>query len=124
MLDESTTTGSAACVLHTGYIDRFGYGRAGRAGRAHRVAWEAMHGPVGPGLDLHHVCENPACVNVAHLVPMTRKQHAALHALSRTHCPHGHLFDAENTYVRPDGGRQCRACERARKARSFKGKAA
>lgn len=32
-----------------------------------------------------------------------------------THCRRGHLFDAANTYVRPDNGRrQCRACARER----------
>lgn len=31
----------------------------------------------------------------------------------RTHCIHGHPFDAENTYRTPDGRRQCRACHHA-----------
>ena len=35
----------------------------------------------------------------------------------RTHCGHGHLFDAANTYTRPDNGkRTCRACQRRREA--------
>lgn len=112
-----------ACVLHTGYLNRDGYGRVGSSGaRAHRVAWETTHGPVPPGLELHHVCENRACVNVTHLLPVTRTQHMALHA--PTHCVHGHAFDVENTYVRSDNGRrQCRACYRATAARYRKRKA-
>lgn len=38
------------------------------------------------------------------------------HGRQKTHCSHGHLYDAENTcwYVRADGGqgRSCRACSR------------
>jgi hypothetical protein len=123
MHDESTTPVLDACVLHTGRLDRDGYGRVGRGATAHRTAWVAVHGPVAPGLELHHVCENPACINVEHLVAVTHKQHVALHL--RTHCAHGHLFDAENTYARPDyPGRQCRACKRAAMARYRKAKAA
>jgi len=33
----------------------------------------------------------------------------------RTHCPHGHAFDEANTYVRKNGDKQCRACDRAAK---------
>lgn len=29
-----------------------------------------------------------------------------------THCPHGHEYTAENSYVRPNGGKVCRACRR------------
>lgn len=32
---------------------------------------------------------------------------------AKSHCDHGHPFDAENTYLRPTGGRSCRACDRA-----------
>jgi len=29
-----------------------------------------------------------------------------------THCPHGHEYSPENTYVRPNGNRKCRKCNR------------
>lgn len=32
-----------------------------------------------------------------------------------THCPHGHPYDAENTYYTPGGHRRCRACKRLRR---------
>jgi hypothetical protein len=88
------------------------------------MAWEAANGPVPIAMELHHVCETRACVNVAHLLPVTPKQHMALHA--PTHCVNGHPFDADNTYVddRPDGRRrQCRACNRAASVRYRKRKA-
>jgi hypothetical protein len=30
----------------------------------------------------------------------------------RTHCPRGHPYEGENLYVRPNGGRKCRTCNR------------
>lgn len=39
--------------------------------RAHIVAYEKAAGPVPAGLVLDHGCDNPWCVNVAHLRPMT-----------------------------------------------------
>lgn len=33
-------------------------------------------------------------------------------------CARGHLLDEENTYVRPDGARTCRACARTRRRRA------
>lgn len=40
--------------------------------------------------------------------------HTRRHARDRTHCRRGHPFDAANTYVAPDGERQCRTCARER----------
>lgn len=32
----------------------------------------------------------------------------------RSHCPHGHPYDHDNTYVDPKGSRRCRECYRRR----------
>lgn len=94
----------------------------------YRVLWEERHGPLDPGLILHHTCENAWCVNLDHLVPLTRAEHLKEHELhgdwgqaEKTHCPAGHPYDDENTYryARSDGTteRHCRACRRETKRR-------
>lgn len=61
---------SGECWLWTGFRDKGGYGRVGHEGRsvlAHRFAYEIAVGPIPDGLDVLHSCDNPPCVNPAHL---------------------------------------------------------
>lgn len=58
-------------------------GARGRMVQAHIVMWEAEHGPVPTGCELHHTCERRLCVNPEHLIPLTREAHAALHVVLR-----------------------------------------
>lgn len=34
---------------------------------SHRVAWEFANGPIPPGMQVLHRCDNPPCCNPAHL---------------------------------------------------------
>ena len=108
------------CWIWNGRPKDTGYGQikiGGKVINAHRAVWEAMRGPVPRGLELDHICGVRLCVNPDHLEPVTHRENIlrgnspAAKAARATECPKGHPYDAENTYVRPDGkGRGCRTC--------------
>lgn len=45
-----------------------------RAHQAHRWAYESLVGPIPGGLVIDHLCRQPACVNPAHLEPVTQRE--------------------------------------------------
>lgn len=114
-------TAPNGCWMWTAAIDRHGYGKfwlGGRTVRAHRFSYESLVGPIPGGLELDHLCRVRACVNPTHLEPVTHRENTlrgdtltARHA-AKTHCLRGHPYDEANTYVTPDGRRNCRACGR------------
>lgn len=118
------------CWVWTGKPGRGGYCQIkcnGRMAYIHRVAYEMWFGAIpgalpgaarGNGPDVDHLCRNRACANPAHLeaVPHRVNIHRgetvnAINA-AKKRCHRGHLFDEANTYVSPDGRRDCRACRR------------
>lgn len=112
------------CWIWTASRTSSGYGqlacRPGPPQRAHRIAYVLIVGPIPEGLELDHVCRVRACVNPAHLEPVTnienimRGESVPARNARKTECAHGHPFDAENTRTRERGGRrrsrECRTC--------------
>lgn len=87
-------------------------------------------GAIPDGYEVDHVkargCRFKDCVRPAHLEAVTGHVNilrggnmAAIHARA-THCPAGHEYTEENTYVinRPGGrtARQCKTCTKAKSA--------
>jgi HNH endonuclease len=85
---------------------------------AHRYAYELLIGPIPNGLQMDHLCRVRACVNPAHLEPVTQRVNIlrgeGFHKfqLAKTCCPKGHTYTPENTYVWKNT-RRCRECTRA-----------
>ena len=115
----------SGCWIWMKHIQLHGYGIIGIRGktlRAHRVAWEAANGRKVPkGMFVCHSCDVRSCVNPAHLwvgsghdnlMDASRKGRLLNCSVNKkkTHCPHGHEYSPENTYVSKIGARFCRAC--------------
>ena len=54
--------------------------RGSGKGLLHREIWKASYGDIPLGHDIHHIDENPLNNNLDDLVPLTKKQHAQMHA--------------------------------------------
>jgi hypothetical protein len=115
----------SSCLLWTLSTTKAGYGQINvnrRISLVHIVMWEMFEGPVPAGLELDHVaargCVHRHCASIAHLEPVTHRENllrgksfSAVNAAA-THCPALHRYDTANTYIRPDGTRECRECHR------------
>lgn len=118
--------------IWTGRPNNKGYGRIGRGGKyggmqfAHRAAYELFLGRIPEGLEIDHVCRVTMCVNPDHLEAVTHRENLrrgdtfTRKQLAKTHCPQGHPYDEENTYISVRGLRYCRTCVRVANRKSYR----
>lgn len=84
--------------------------------KAHRYSYLIHYGKL-PNKFICHKCNNPLCVNPSHLYAGD-----ALNNVSdmikagrqnnqvKTHCPNGHEYTPDNTYIHKNGSRRCKSC--------------
>lgn len=84
----------------------------------HRLVALAFLGPCPPGREVRHLDGDPANCRVGNLAYGTHREneldkrtHGTHHNAVKTHCPQGHEYTPENTYIRPGTThRHCRTC--------------
>lgn len=119
---------SNGCWEWTGNKKAGGYGRfyyQGKKMLSHRYIYQVCVAPLNPSKELHHLCENPSCVNPSHLVEINRYEHFSLtvqnpahQRFMQTHCKSGHEFTTKNTYCyTSETGRLRRSCRSCRNNR-------
>ncbi len=113
---------SSNCWEWQGKKNASGHGRVWWKGKnwiVHRLLFESVFGSLPYMTDVHHLCENPACLNPSHLVPLSRTHHLTVTRVfngsrnaSKRFCKNGHELTADNTYVyqQRKPHRTCRKC--------------
>lgn len=70
--------GPNGCWQWTDYLSPYGVFRVnGKARGAHRFAWELANGHIPDGVFVLHKCDNPGCVNPAHMFLGTHSDNMA-----------------------------------------------
>jgi hypothetical protein len=108
-------------------INGHGYGGISLDGKmigAHRASYLLHNGFIDPSLQVLHSCDNPKCVNPAHLSQGTNLDNVKdmlakgrqvyqggvpYGGSAKTHCIHGHELTADNVYTY-GSKRQCKTC--------------
>lgn len=85
----------------------------------HKLVMLAFVGPRPDGMQTRHLNGNPADnrypENLVYGTPEENmkdrdERHGTNYQLNKTHCPQEHEYTEENTYITPQGVRQCKAC--------------
>jgi hypothetical protein len=115
--------GPDECWIWTDKPTEDGYGRfkitPTEQVKAHRLSYVLATGNDPGELLVRHKCDNPLCVNPAHLELGTQadnmrdaSERGRLANQNKTMCPKGHPYDEKNTHIDVKGRRECRICRR------------
>lgn len=116
------------CWYWTGYYDKTeGYGRfwdGKEAVWAHIWSYSHLRDTIPEKKHLDHLCRVRRCVNPNHLDPVELyvnllrgdRTHLGEYNKKKTHCPAGHRYSEENTYIN-NNRRYCRTCNSDRSKR-------
>jgi hypothetical protein len=99
-----------------------GYGSVGvkkdtgewKTTQAHRVVYKMWVGPLIAGETIDHLCRNKSCVNPDHLEQVSNAENRRCAGLAVSFCPQGHIYAGANLRLRPNGYRECVACNKVR----------
>jgi HNH endonuclease len=123
---EKLVIGEGGCWLWTGKTTPHGYAQVRVDYKLWMVHRFVMHqaGHDIEGAAVHHKCHNRLCANPDHLEVMKHALHMHKHHARRpTHCPQGHPYSEENTYIvrRRDGKteRVCHSCQLVRSREAY-----
>ena len=116
------------CGKWTASKDSRGYGRFRfnkKMIKAYRFSYELFNKPIQKDLQIDHLCRNTSCVNPDHLEVVTQKENmkrgiAWDYQRNKTCCPKGHEYSKENTYLSPNGKRNCIECRKMAKKRHYR----
>jgi len=129
--NEKWVRDSNGCWLWTAAKNRDGYGFISVGGvwtAAHRVSYELFVGAIPESMEIDHLCRRRDCVQPEHLEAVSHAENVQRSEVGRynrakTHCAHGHPFDAVNARIERNGWRTCRTCKREQMRRYRKERA-
>lgn len=125
------TETESGCWVWSGHITHKGYGQTTFRGSGnvmiHRQIYKLFHQVSLPTEQfVCHICDVRRCCNPEHLFLGDAKANnqdcggkGRHHNSVKTHCPRGHEYTVENTYITPTGLRNCRQCGRERSRREW-----